>query len=331
VAERVLVTGAAGFIGSHAVESLLSRGCEVLGVDNFDPFYDPATKRANLAAAAAEPRFELLEADIRDAAAMEGAVSRFRPDVIVHLAARAGVRPSIQDPALYADVNVTGTTVLLEAARKGGVERFVMAGSSSVYGDASTPPFREDEAAVNPVSPYAATKRAGELLCETYAALNPKMRIVTLRFFTVYGPRQRPDLAIHKFTRLIAAGEPIPFFGDGSFSRDYTYVTDTLQGIHGAIARTAAIPGGHEIYNLGESATTTLSELVALIERALGTRATLHRLPAQPGDVVRTFADISRARANLGYAPEVPIERGIPLFVEWFRRARRDAAASTTP
>jgi UDP-glucuronate 4-epimerase len=206
-----------------------------------------------------------------------------------------------------------------------------MAGSSSVYGNAAHVPFREDEAAVHPVSPYAATKRAGELLCETYASLHPDMRLVTLRFFTVYGPRQRPDLAIHKFTRLIAAGEPIPFFGDGSFSRDYTYVTDTLQGIVGALNRTVAMAGGHEVYNLGESATTTLSELVALIERAVGRPARLERLPAQPGDVERTFADISKARTHLGYAPSVPIERGIPLFVEWFRRAQAQPNTAATP
>jgi UDP-glucuronate 4-epimerase len=323
VPERVLVTGAAGFIGSHTVEALLARGDTVVGVDSFDDFYDPAVKRANLADAMRHARFELREADIRDAAAMNALVERFRPDAIVHLAARAGVRPSIEAPALYADVNVVGTTVLLEAARRRGVRRMVLAGSSSVYGSSERVPFREDEPAVHPVSPYAATKRACELLCETYAALDRQLRMITLRFFTVYGPRQRPDLAIHKFTRLIAAGRPIPVFGDGSHSRDYTYVTDTLQGVLAAVDRTVTMPPGHEVYNLGESAATTLSELVSLIERALGHRATIERLPAQPGDVPRTFADISRARAVLGYAPTVPVEVGIPLFVEWFRRTQR--------
>ena len=326
MAERALVTGAAGFIGSHAVEALLGRGWEVTGVDNFDPFYDPAVKRANLAAAAARPGFTLVEADVRDAPAMRALAERARPAVLVHLAARPGVRPSIRNPALYAEVNVAGTAAVLEAAHAAGVARVVVASSSSVYGNSDRVPFREDEPAVRPVSPYAATKRAAELLCEAFAATEPGVRLVTLRLFSVYGPRQRPDLAVHKFTRLIATGQPVPFFGDGSFSRDYTYVTDTVQGILGAIDRTAAAPPGHEVYNLGESAATTLTALVGLIERALGRRAVLQRLPAQPGDVERTCADISRARATLGYAPSVSVEEGIPLFVEWFRRSQQGAA-----
>lgn len=319
MSERVLVTGAAGFIGSHTVEALLARACHVTGVDNFDDFYDPAIKRANLAAADAHPHFTLVKADVRDGTAMRRIIGDAAPDVIVHLAARAGVRPSIEAPALYADVNVVGTTTVLEAARASGVTRLVIASSSSVYGNSAPVPFREDDVALHPVSPYAATKRAAELVCETYASLYPALRIISLRFFTVYGPRQRPDLAIHKFTRLISAGEPIPFFGDGSYSRDYTYTTDILQGVLGAIDRTRTTPLHHEIYNLGESATTTLSELVELIEAAVGRRAQLNRLPAQPGDVRRTCADISRARAALGYAPAVPIREGIPLFVDWFR------------
>ncbi|HEX6966812.1 MAG TPA: GDP-mannose 4,6-dehydratase [Gemmatimonadaceae bacterium] len=319
MSERVLVTGAAGFIGSHTVEALLARECRVVGVDNFDDFYDPAIKRANVAAAEQHPHFTLARADVRDGAGLRRIIDEAAPDVIVHLAARAGVRPSIEAPALYADVNVVGTTTVLEAARASGVNRLVIASSSSVYGNSAPVPFREDEPALQPVSPYAATKRAAELVCETYASLYPEMRIISLRFFTVYGPRQRPDLAIHKFTRLISAGEPIPFFGDGSYSRDYTYTSDILQGVLGAIDRTRTTALHHEIYNLGESATTTLSELVALIEAAVGRRAQLHRLPAQPGDVRRTCADISRARAALGYAPTVPIREGIPLFVEWFR------------
>jgi UDP-glucuronate 4-epimerase len=325
MAERVLVTGAAGFIGSHTVEALLDRDCEVVGVDNFDPFYDPAIKRGNIASARRHSAFTLAEVDVRDADAMTQVIERAAPDVIVHLAARAGVRPSIAAPRLYADVNVVGTTVVLEAARAAGVDRLVIASSSSVYGNGSRVPFHESDAAVQPVSPYAATKRAAELVCDAYASLYPSLRIISLRFFTVYGPRQRPDLAIHKFTRLISMGEPIPFFGDGSQSRDYTYTTDILQGVLGAIDRTRTTALHHELYNLGESATTTLSELVALIEVAVGRRAHLDRLPAQPGDVRRTFADISRARADLGYAPSVPIRDGIPLFVDWFRRTRAGA------
>jgi UDP-glucuronate 4-epimerase len=321
VPDRVIVTGAAGFIGSHAVDALLEQGCSVVGVDNFDDFYDPAVKRQNLASALRDPRFRLETADVRDAAAMRRVLSMARPDVIVHLAARAGVRPSIAAPALYADVNVVGTALLLDAAREAGIERFILASSSSVYGDSADVPFREDDPAVHPISPYAATKRAAELLCETFAHLNPRMRIIALRFFTVYGPRQRPDLAIHKFTRLMAAGEPIPFFGDGSFSRDYTYITDIVQGVLGAIERTRSVTLGYEVFNLGESATTTLSELVTLIEGALGRKAVLDRRSPQPGDVPRTYADVSRARALLGYAPTVPIREGIPRFVEWFRRS----------
>lgn len=328
MAERVLVTGAAGFIGSHVVDALLARGDRVIGLDNFDPFYDVAVKRRNLSAAQAQPGFHLFEGDVRDPDAVERAIAAAEPEVIVHLAARAGVRPSIEAPALYADVNVTGTTVVLEAARAAGVSRLVVASSSSVYGDDSSPPFRESETAVQPVSPYAATKRSAELVCECYAGLYPALRIISLRFFTVYGPRQRPDLAIHKFTRLISSGAPIPFFGDGSQSRDYTYITDILLGVIGAVDRTRGTGPGHEIFNLGESATTTLTELVALIERSLGSRAVLERLPAQPGDVARTFADITRARALLGYEPRVPIAEGIPRFVEWYLA---EQAAATLP
>lgn len=313
------MTGAAGFIGSHIVDALVSRGDEVTGVDNFDQFYDPALKRENLTDAIASGRFKLEESDIRDSASMRAVLETAQPDILVHLAARAGVRPSIEDPALYMDVNVVGTAVLLEAARIQGINRVVLASSSSVYGNDASAPFSESETAIKPVSPYAASKRAAELLCETFASLYTELRLISLRFFTVYGPRQRPDLAIRKFTRLIAAGEPIPFFGDGSCSRDYTYITDTVQGVLGAIDRTRTSSPGHEIYNLGESATTTLSELVALIEQALGRSAEFKRLPAQPGDVARTFADIRRAREVLGYAPHVPIAKGIPLFVEWFR------------
>jgi len=330
VAEKVVVTGAAGFIGSHVVDALLARGDIVVGIDNFDSFYDPDLKRANLADAMLHPSFELVQADVRDAAAMRRVVDAFHPDAIVHLAARAGVRPSIQDPALYAAVNVLGTTVLLDAARAAKISRIIVASSSSVYGNDATPPFREDDPAITPISPYAATKRAAELMCETYAGLCDWMRIVSLRFFTVYGPRQRPDLAIRSFTRKIMAGETVPFFGDGTAERDYTYITDTVQGVLGAIDRTRTSRPGHEIFNLGESAVTTLSELVKLIEQALGMTAKLERLPAQPGDVRRTLADISRARQFLGYAPSVQVSDGIPRFVAWFRESGIGAASATT-
>ena len=330
MAEKVVVTGAAGFIGSHVVDALLARGDVVVGVDNFDSFYDPDIKRANLADAMLHPSFGLVEVDVRDLPAMRRVIDAFHPDAIVHLAARAGVRPSIQDPALYAAVNVVGTTVMLEAARAAKVARLIVASSSSVYGNDATPPFREDEAAIRPISPYAATKRAAELLCETYAALYPWMRIVSLRFFTVYGPRQRPDLAIHSFTRRIMAGEPVPFFGDGTAERDYTYITDTVQGVLGAVDHTRTTSSGHEIFNLGESAVTSLSELVRLIEDAVGRKATLQRLPAQAGDVRRTYADISRARAQLGYAPSVQVSDGIPRFVAWFRESGIGAGITST-
>jgi UDP-glucuronate 4-epimerase len=330
VSEKVVVTGAAGFIGSHVVEALLARGDTVVGIDNFDNFYDPDLKRANLADAMLHASFELVEADVRDLAAMRRVIDAFHPDVIIHLAARAGVRPSIQDPALYAAVNVVGTTVVLDAARTAKISRLVVASSSSVYGDDATPPFREDEPAIAPISPYAATKRAAELMCGTYASLCSWMRIISLRFFTVYGPRQRPDLAIHSFTRRIAAGEPIPFFGDGTAVRDYTYITDTVQGVLGAVDRTHSAEPGHEIFNLGESAVTSLAELVRLIEQAVGRPALIDRLPAQPGDVRRTMADISRARAHLGYAPSVQVRDGIPRFVAWFREHGLGAPASPT-
>ncbi len=331
MSERILVTGAAGFIGSHVVEALLARGDEVVGLDNFDPFYDEAIKRDNMREAQRSPRFRFKRGDIRDAALLASLIGEERPDAIVHMAARAGVRPSIQEPALYADVNIVGTTHLLEAARAAGVNRLVMASSSSVYGDDATPPFREEEPAIAPVSPYAATKRAAELVCETYGSLYPELGIISLRFFTVYGPRQRPDLAIHKFTRLMLSGQPIPIFGDGSQARDYTYITDILQGVLGAVDRTRLEPIGHEIYNLGESATTTVAELVTILEAAAGCRATIQRLPRQPGDVQRTFADIRRARELLGYSPTVPIADGIPRFVAWYRELdSRSSTAATS-
>ncbi len=312
---RILVTGAAGFIGSHVVERLLERGQGVIGLDNLDDFYDPAIKRRNLARALDASAFELVEGDIRDARVLDSL-----PDdvsLIIHLAARAGVRPSIEQPLLYQDVNVRGTQELLEYARRAEVRRFIFGSSSSVYGNAERVPFSEDDPVDRPISPYAATKRAGELICHTYHHLFG-LGIVALRFFTVYGARQRPDLAIHKFTRLMAAGEPIQQYGDGTTQRDYTHVRDILQGVEGALSYLEREPEAFEIINLGESRTVELSRLIELIADALGVEPRIERLPPQPGDVERTYADIAKARRLLGYDPEIPIEEGIPEFVEWF-------------
>ncbi|MBI5480791.1 MAG: GDP-mannose 4,6-dehydratase [Deltaproteobacteria bacterium] len=313
---RVLLTGAAGFIGSHLAARLLRRGHEVVAFDNFDPFYDPAIKERNVAALGAHAGFTLQRGDIRDAALVADLLGRSPGfDSVVHLAALAGVRPSIAQPLRYASVNVTGTLTLLEACREHGLRRFVFASSSSVYGAHSPVPFREADPAVRPASPYAATKRAGELLCSSYTDLFG-MDTCALRFFTVYGPRQRPEMAIHKFTRLIAAARPVPFFGDGRSARDYTFVDDIIDGVTAAVERQ---PAGHTVYNLGGSRTTTLARLVELIARELGKPPILDRQPDQPGDVPITYADVTKAGRDLGYAPKVPIEEGIARFVEWFR------------
>ena len=320
---NVIVTGGAGFIGAHLCRRLLSRGDQVVAVDNFDPFYDPAVKRRAADELRACDGFRLVEADLLDPTALDSALEAagVEPggvDAIVHLAARAGVRPSIEEPVLYARVNVEGTVQALELARRLRAPGFVFGSSSSVYGNQAAVPFSESDPVAAPISPYAATKRAGELLCHTYAHLYG-LGVVSLRFFTVYGPRQRPDLAIHKFTRMLSEGRPLPFFGDGSTRRDYTWVDDIVQGIEGAIAYAVAHPGCFELVNLGESDTVTLARLVELLGRALGVEPELKRLPPQPGDVERTCADISRARALLGYAPTTRIEEGIPRFVAWYR------------
>jgi len=313
---RVLLTGVAGFIGSHLAERLLARGHAIVGLDNFDPFYDPAIKQRNLAAVGGHPRFELVRGDIRDEGLVKALLDRApRVDLVCHLAALAGVRPSLAEPGRYASVNVGGTLSLLEACRRHGVARLVFASSSSVYGARSEVPFRESDPAVRPASPYAATKRAGELLCATYADLYG-LETTCLRFFTVYGPRQRPEMAIHKFTRLLAAGTPVPLFGDGSSARDYTYVDDIIDGTVAAVERPRP---GFTIYNLGGSQATSLARLVELIAAALGTTAAVERLAMQPGDVPITYADVALAGRDLGYTPKVPIDEGITRFVEWFR------------
>ena len=310
---HAVVTGAAGFVGSHVCERLLEAGWRVSGVDIFDEFYDPAVKRSNVAGCVRHPRFSLIEADIRDEAAMSRAVGA-GVDVIVHLAARAGVRPSIENPLLYQDVNVRGTCILLEAARRFKIPKFVFASSSSVYGNNPKVPFSESDNVDYPISPYAATKKAGELICYAYHHLFG-LDVTCLRFFTVYGPRQRPDLAIHKFARLIEHGEPIPVFGDGSMMRDHTYIDDIVAGVMAAVERCK----GYRIYNLGNSNPVSLSELIAAIEAALGKAAQIKRLPMQPGDGERTFADISRARAELGFEPRTDLRTGLAEFVKWMR------------
>jgi len=312
---RVLVTGAAGFIGSHVCRALLDAGREVVGVDNFDPFYDRRIKEEGLAELEGRRAFRFVEGDIRSPATLDAALDGAA--IVLHLAARAGVRPSLEEPALYASLNVEGTASVLEAARRAGIHRIVFGSSSSVYGDTTTVPFREDARAVEPISPYAATKRAGELYCEVYARTYG-FRIAALRFFTVYGPRQRPDLAIHKFTRLLAEGRPIAQYGDGSAERDHTHVDDIVQGVLGALAWTETGPAGCEMFNLGESRTVRLDQLIRLIADALGVEPRIERHPTQPGDVSRTCADISKARRLLGYDPKVTIEEGIPRFVHWY-------------
>jgi UDP-glucuronate 4-epimerase len=312
--QRALVTGGAGFIGSHLCERLRREGVEVTTFDSFDPFYDPAVKRRNLDGLRGDPGFTLVEGDIRDEAAVDALLARGRFDVVFHLAGRAGVRPSIEQAALYQDVNVVGTTVLLEAARRHGVPRFLLGSSSSVYGNNEKVPFSEDDRVDHPVSPYAASKKAAELIAHSVHHLHG-LDVICLRFFTVYGPRQRPEMAVHKFTRLIDQGRPVPRFGSGETSRDYTYVDDIIDGVMAAARRGR----GWRVYNLGESQTVSLGRLIALIGESLGKKPIVEAEPAQPGDVERTCADISRARAEIGYAPRVAIEDGLRRFTAWYR------------
>ena len=312
---KVLVTGAAGFIGSHLCERLIGQGWDIVGLDNFDDFYDPAVKHANLSGCLKNNQFELFEGDIRDAGAIGSVLGGRDIDIIVHLAAKAGVRPSIEDPVGYEDVNVNGTVMMLEGAKEFGVKRFIFGSSSSVYGNNEKVPFSESDNVDFPISPYAATKKAGELICHTYSHLYG-IGMTCLRFFTVYGPRQRPDLAIHKFARLIEAGEAIPVFGDGSMRRDFTYIDDIIDGVVGAMG----CCDGYEIYNLGESRPVRLDELIVAIEGALGKRAKINRLPVQAGDVKQTYADVSKAVARLGYEPKTEFAAGLTRFVEWLRR-----------
>ncbi|MEM1452629.1 MAG: GDP-mannose 4,6-dehydratase [Planctomycetota bacterium] len=318
---NILVTGGAGFIGSHLVEALLRRGDEVVVLDSFNDFYDPRIKRQNVAeieatagAPAGKGPFDLVEGDIRDAALVSDLFGRDF-DAVVHLAAMAGVRPSLEDPLHYQDVNVRGTAIFLEELRQRPETRFVFASSSSVYGGNEDVPFREAADVHKPVSPYAATKRAGELMCYTHHHLYG-IPTACLRFFTVYGPRQRPEMAIHKFVRKTLNGEPLPFFGDGTTRRDYTYVDDIIDGVLRSIDRCE----GYEVYNLGESRTTSLAELVDLIGKVCGVEPVLDRQPMQPGDVIVTYADVSKAREKLGYDPNTTVEEGLQRFVAWYRK-----------
>jgi UDP-glucuronate 4-epimerase len=313
----ILVTGAAGFIGSQLCDTLLERGSAVVGLDSFDDFYPPLAKERNLEAAREHASFRLVRGDIRDRRALDGLPEGI--EAVVHLAARAGVRPSIEHPELYADVNVMGTVQLLAWAEARGVRRLVFASSSSVYGNNEKVPFAESDRVDHPISPYAATKKAGELICHASSHLND-LRVACLRFFTVYGPRQRPDLAIHKFARTLADGGDIPMYGDGTTCRDYTYVADAISGVLGALEWVSRTDNRYGIFNIGNHRTVSLSEMIRTLGEEMGVEPRIQRLPLQPGDVTRTYADIERARAELGYRPETPFREGIRSFLEWFSR-----------
>jgi UDP-glucuronate 4-epimerase len=314
--KNLLITGGAGFIGSHLVDRLLATDVErITVIDDFNDFYNPAIKRDNVREHQKDPRYRIHEVDIRDGAALAQVFTQSNFDCVVHLAARAGVRPSLSEPQLYTETNINGTVNLLELARQHDIKQFVFGSSSSVYGINAKVPFSEDDPIRQPISPYAATKGAGELLCHTYSHLYG-LRCVCLRFFTVYGPRQRPDLAIHKFAKLISQHKPIPVFGDGTTRRDYTYIDDIIDGVTAAIDYDQS---NYEVINLGESRTVELRELISLLEKELDTHAIIERQPPQPGDVPQTFADVSKARALLNYRPKTQIEEGLRRFVEWFR------------
>ena len=312
--KKVLVTGAAGFIGSHLAETLLNRGDCVVGLDEFNDYYDPALKRANIARASAHPNYRMVEADICDEPALRAVFDAERPDVVVHLAARAGVRPSLQDPNLYHRVNVIGGQHILDACRDYTPSHLVFASSSSVYGGSTAVPFSETDPVMRPISPYAATKRMNELQGHVYSHIYG-LNVTMLRFFTVYGPRQRPDMAIRMFTRNILEGRTVPMFGDGSTRRDYTFIEDIIDGVVRCVDR----PFRYEIFNLGESHTTSLAELIELIAKHAGKPAVIDRKPLQPGDVEITYADVSHARELLGYAPRFSMDEGIARFVAWYR------------
>jgi len=311
---KILVTGGAGFIGSHVVDKLLERRNKVVVVDDFNDFYSPQEKKDNVSAHLAKKNFKLVEGDIRDWGLLDGVISDFRPETIVHLAARAGVRPSLKDPKLYEEVNVGGTFNLLELSRMYDVGNFIFASSSSVYGENKKIPFSEDDLVSNPISPYAATKRAGELICYTYHHLY-NLPITCLRFFTVYGPRQRPDLAIRKFMEHIHRGDEITIYGDGSMKRDFTYIDDVVRGVLSSIDN----PFGHEIINLGNSTPISVSELVDNLEKVLGKKAVVRHEDEKPGDVPITYADTSKAERLLEFKPNTPITKGLESMYSWYK------------
>ncbi len=322
---RIMVTGAAGFIGSHLTERLLARGDTVAGVDNFDPYYDPAIKQRNLAQSLGKPGFSFHQADIAHERAVQEIIRSFRPEVVVHLAAKAGVRPSIENPGAYIQANVVGTQHILNACKDLPPQNLVIASSSSVYSGCKNPPFAETLSADQPLSPYAATKRANELMAYTFSHLYG-LNTTMLRFFTVYGPRQRPDMAIHKFAKLIDAGKPVPMFGTGDTVRDYTFVEDIIDGVVRVIDR----PARYEVYNLGAGRMTDLRTLIKLLGQALGKMAIIDEQPLQPGDALETQADITKARRQLGYEPSFTVETGIPRFVEWYRQIQALGSAATS-
>jgi len=314
----ILVTGAAGFIGSHLCDALLERGETVVGLDSFDDFYAPVAMERNIACAMDNERFEIARGDLRDPEALDALPEGI--ESVVHLAARAGVRPSIENPELYADVNIMGTVQLLAWARRRGLRRFVFASSSSVYGNNEKVPFSESDPVDHPISPYAATKKAGELICHTASHLDG-ISVACLRFFTVYGPRQRPDLAIHKFARIMRDGGEIPMFGDGSTCRDYTYIGDTVAGILGSLSWVAEREGAYDVFNLGNNRTVTLREMIDTVCGEMGLEPRIKLLPMQPGDVLRTYADIEHAGRELGYRPATDFREGVRRFLEWFSGA----------
>lgn len=311
----IFLTGGAGFIGSHLTDSLLKQGYSVISLDNFDPFYDRAIKETNVAGFKNHPNYQIIEGDIRDKELLTEIFSKNKIDLIVHLAAKAGVRPSVEDPQEYFDVNINGTINILEQAHNNGIKKMVFASSSSVYGNNKKVPFAEDDFVDHPISPYAASKKSGELLCYTYHSLY-NMDISCLRFFTVYGPRQRPDLAIHKFARLIKGGKPVPVYGDGSFKRDFTYVDDTVFGINQAIKNLK----GFNVYNFGNSRTISVLEMINELEDALNEKALIDYKAEQPGDVRITYADISKSKNEIEYNPQYDFKSGIARFVEWFEK-----------
>lgn len=322
---RVLVTGGAGFIGSHLCEALIGRGDTVVAFDSFHPYYARELKERNLDELRGGDRFRLVEGDLRDSSAVSALFGDEPYDAVVHLAARAGVRPSLEDPEGYVETNVRGTATLLEAMRRADCRQLVFASSSSVYGNSRSVPFHEDDRVDFPISPYAMTKKAGEEVCHVYHAVHG-FSVICLRFFTVYGPRQRPDMAIHKFVRLMHEGRAIPVFGDGSMERDFTYCADVIEGVVAAADRVAS-RDGYVIVNLGESAPVRLSELIEALGRATGIEPRIERKPVPPGDVERTFADVSRAKALLGYEPRTALDEGLRRFVEWYRETMAASGA----